>query len=189
MPRSVWINLRISKSDNFIFWLNYSFHFTSLLVRPINRLLRIWFLLCSFFISLFLLQLHMFFKCLVLSQSPSLSSPFSVAISLALHSSFFNSVYPHPFLSPSLLPLSLSAWPNRLFMGWNQCKCCEYHSSISFLSLFPLNHSSCLLSHTPFLGLIRLSFAVTCWCAVVVRLCCGRKWQKTTLPIMQIDRN
>lgn len=118
----------------------------------------------------------MFLKCLVLSRSPSLSPPFSVAVSLALFSSFSLSIpiplFPHPSF------LSLSAWPNRLFMGRNQCKCCEYHSSIPFLLLFPLNHSRCLLSQTPFPRWICLSFAMTCWCALVVY--CGCKWQDYT---------
>lgn len=180
--------MRISKS----YWIKlfgWTIPFvTSLLVRPINQLLRIWFHLCSFFISLFLLQLHMFFKCLVLSQPPSLSSPFSVAISLALLSSFFNSVYPHPFLSSSLLPLSQHGQTD---FSWDGINVSVVNIIPPFLSFryFPLNHSRCPLSHTPSLGLISLSFAVTCWCVVVVRLCCGRKWQKTTLPIMQMDIN
>lgn len=112
----------------------------------------------------------MFLKCLVLSRSPSLSSFLCGRLSSPLSPTIPIPFFPHPSF------LSLSAWPNRLFMGWNQCKCCEYHSSIPFLLLFPLNHSRCLLSHTPFLRLVCLSFAMTCQCAVVVRLYCGRKW-------------
>lgn len=108
----------------------------------------------------------MFLKCLVLSRSPSLSSFLCGRLSLALFSSFSLSILIPLFPHPSFL--SLSAWPNRLFMGRNQCKCCEYHSSIPFLLLFPLNHSRCLLSHTPFPRWICLSFAMTCWCALVV---------------------
>lgn len=79
---------------------------------------------------------------------------------------------------PSLLPLSLSAWPNRLFMGWNQCKCCEYHSFILlYFRYFPwfTVDVSYLTSHS-FFGSV--SLAMIRWFAIVVRYYYRCSWQE-----------
>lgn len=88
------------------FWLYYSFNhcFIPPLIRPSIGFSEFDFLSVLFYFSISPSTSRVF------KMPCSVTIPFSLLLSLwpSLFSSFPNSVYPHPFLSPSLLPVSLS---------------------------------------------------------------------------------